>query len=247
MTTKAPGTKKFPNQSLKKAVENIAKIHIKYQQSSIPRASAAVCLGYSTLNGTSTKVVANLNSYGLLANQPGGEVQATDLAKDILFWESKEELAESLRKAANEPAVFKKLMSKFGPEVRATDALQRFLEKEGYSSNAATHATKSYVETYEFIDSNYTFDKGTEKDLKNVAESKADLSNREEQNPTDVPLASVSGEFKDWIRVELLGTQIRILTVGGVLDEAMQDMLVEHLKQKRELEKKYKGSMKESQ
>jgi len=97
-------------------------------------------LGYSTkggLSGTSGRIVSALRQYGLLDEQ-GGQYRVSDLAFRILHLpEDSEERAALIRKAALEPAIFKKLLNFYQGEIPSDTALRsQLVLHEGFNPDS---------------------------------------------------------------------------------------------------------------
>ena len=152
----------YPSMSLGDAVATIAKIEKTYRTAPVDRGEAAQLIGYSTLSGPAAKALADLASYGLLERAGKGETRVTDRAKSILYADSDEDRRESLKAAALEPSLFRKLTERFEAVIKdgmlPETGVVRYLERENFNPRAVRPAARAFLGTVEFLTSEGVID-----------------------------------------------------------------------------------------
>ena len=141
----------YPYIGLPAAIERVRKIYDKEHQGRMSKTVVAKHLGFGGLNGVSMSVVSALGKYGLLASIDD-DMQVSDDALSILVDPPEsEERAQALRRAALKPELFTELHKHFGGTVPSDVNLLAYLQKHGFTANAATLAAKSFRETMQLI------------------------------------------------------------------------------------------------
>ncbi len=145
---RSPG---YPNISLKEAIDLVDKIFEMSRQNIIDREAAAKDIGYAGLTGQSTKMLSNLAHFRLIEKAGKGGMRVSDTAVKILHPKSQLERMESLREAAYNPELFSEIHQQWPDGFVSENALRGYLMRSGFSSAAVQPATRSYMETYAFL------------------------------------------------------------------------------------------------
>jgi hypothetical protein len=141
----------YPYIGLPAAIERVRKVYDKEHQGRMSKLVVAKHLGFGGLNGISVSVISALGKYGLLANI-GDELQVSDDALTILVDPpDSEDHAQALRRAALKPELFTELHKHFGGTIPSDVNLLAYLQKHGFTANAAALAAKSFRETMQLI------------------------------------------------------------------------------------------------
>lgn len=141
----------YPYIGLPAAIERVRKIYDKEHQGRMSKTVVAKHLGFGGLNGISMSVISALGKYGLLATIDD-DMQVSDDALTILVDPSdSEDRAQAIRRAALKPELFTQLHKHFGGTVPSDVNLVAYLQKHGFTANAAALAAKSFRETMQLI------------------------------------------------------------------------------------------------
>jgi hypothetical protein len=152
----------YPYVGLPTAIERVRKIYDEEHQNRMSRMVVAKHLGFGGLNGISVSVISALAKYGLLA-VIDDDLQVSDDALTILVDPpDSEERAQAIRRAALKPELFTELNKYFGGTVPSDVNLLAYLQKHGFTSNAATLAAKSFRETMQLISGQPAAPRGTD-------------------------------------------------------------------------------------
>ncbi len=152
----------YPYIGLTAAIERVRKLYGEEHQNRMSRAVVAKHLGFGSLNGVSMSIISALSKYGLLASVDD-DLQVSDDALTILVDPpDSEERAQALRRAALKPELFSELNKHFGGTVPSDINLLAYLQKHGFTANAATLAAKSFRETMQLISGQATAPNGTD-------------------------------------------------------------------------------------
>lgn len=144
---------RYPNMSLRSAVESVGKIEKLYRSSPIDRLNAAKLIGYSALSGPANQALAALSAYGLLESSGKGEARVTERARDILHANSKEQRNARLFDAAMEPELFREIRERFvGMTIPPEDGVVTYLNRQGFNPNAVRPAAKAFLETMSYLE-----------------------------------------------------------------------------------------------
>lgn len=116
----------------------------------IDRESAVKHIGYSTLNGASSTVLASLKQYGLTVDSGKGMLRLTDVALDIVEPESDEAYRLALMVAAQAPDLFASLQERFSGKAPSESTLRAHLVRQGFTATAIKSIVPAYLDTHEF-------------------------------------------------------------------------------------------------
>lgn len=142
----------YPSLSLRKAIDGVAKIYEVYRTSPVDRLSAAKLIGFSTLSGPASSALGALRGYGLMEIAGKGTSIVTERAKKILFPEDESQRLECLIEAANSPPIFQEIRQTFADhDVPPKQGIISLLNRKELSTKAVKIATRSFIETAEFI------------------------------------------------------------------------------------------------
>ncbi len=143
---------RYPGTSLGQCIDYIEKIHKLERTNPIDREVAAQAMGYSGISGRSSKMLADLNQYGLLEKGSKNEVRVSKQAVEILHPESPRTKYEALRAAALEPELFQRISERF-PDGKPSEAsLRSYFVREEFTDAAIPSAIRAYTETMEFLE-----------------------------------------------------------------------------------------------
>jgi len=141
----------YPYIGLPTAIERVRKIYDKEHQGRMSKTVVAKHLGFGGLNGISMSVISALGKYGLLASIDD-DMQVSDDALTILVDPpDSEDRAQAIRRAALKPELFTELHKHFGGTIPSDVNLLAYLQKHGFTANAAALAAKSFRETMQLI------------------------------------------------------------------------------------------------
>ena len=142
----------YPSLSLRKAVDSVGKIYDVYRTSPVDRLAAAKLIGYSTLSGPASSALGSLRGYGLMEFAGKGTSAVTDRAKKILYPESDTQRLENLIEASETPPIFLEIKRTFTDhDVPPKQGIVGLLNRKELSTKAVKIATRSYIETAEFL------------------------------------------------------------------------------------------------
>lgn len=151
----------YPYIGLPAAIERVRKIHDKEHQNRMSRAVAAKHLGFGSLNGVSLSVISALGKYGLLASIDDDLQVTADALTILVDPPDSEERAQALRRAALKPDLFTELHKYFGGAVPSDINLTAYLQKHGFTANAAGLAARSFRETMQLVSGQTSLPRGT--------------------------------------------------------------------------------------
>jgi hypothetical protein len=141
----------YPYIGLPAAIERVKQIYEKEHQNRMSRNVVADHLGFGSLNGVSLSVISALSKYGLLATMDE-DLQVSDDALTILVDPpDSADRVQAIRRAALKPDLFSELHKHFGGTVPSDVNLLAYLQKNGFTANAAALAAKSFRETMQLI------------------------------------------------------------------------------------------------
>lgn len=140
----------YPSIDLAEAIEGVRKVYAKDYKNKIDKVVVARHLGYGGINGKSLGVISALSKFGLLDGR--GDLHVTDDAVTILV-DQKGSAArqQAIRRAALRPALFAQLNTHFGGTVPSAENLSAYLQKNGFTPQAAQLAAKSFRDTMQFV------------------------------------------------------------------------------------------------
>jgi hypothetical protein len=141
----------YPYIGLPAAIERVRKIYDKEHQGRMSKQVVAKHLGFGGLNGVSMSVISALGKYGLLASIDDDLQVSNDALSILVDPPESEERAQAIRRAALKPELFTELNKHFGGTVPSDVNLSAYLQKHGFTANAATLAAKSFRETMQLI------------------------------------------------------------------------------------------------
>ena len=140
----------YPLIALDDAVEGARKVYKADYKNKVDKAVVAKHLGYGGLNGKSLGVISALLKYGLLDGR--GELRVTDDAVVILVDQKPSQARQqAIRRAALRPALFAQLNTHFGGTMPSAENLSAYLQKNGFTPQAAGSASKSFRDTMAFV------------------------------------------------------------------------------------------------
>ncbi len=144
-----PG-KRGPNYPAFGLGEAILKAQKLYEQDGTARTAPDVAIqawGYTTLNGTSLRVIAALRQYGLLESAEDA-IKLSDRALAIIL--ASPDKAKAIHEAANAPAVFGLIKQEFSDGLPSDAAIvSTLVRKYGFQASAAGRCVASFRETIE--------------------------------------------------------------------------------------------------
>jgi hypothetical protein len=140
----------YPSIDLAEAIEGVRKVYAKDYKNKIDKGVVARHMGYGSINGKSLGVISALSKFGLLDGR--GDLHVTDDAVTILV-DPKASSArqQAIRRSALRPALFAQLHTHFGGTVPSAENLSAYLQKNGFTPQAAQLAAKSFRDTMQFV------------------------------------------------------------------------------------------------
>jgi len=142
----------YPSMALRDAIDAVRKIEALYRSAPVDRADAAKLIGYSSLSGPANKALAALASYGLVERAGKGMMRVTSRARAILHANHDDERIENLRAAGLEPTLFREVMEFFEGVMPPEEGVVRYLNRQGFNSNAIRPAAKAFLETARYLE-----------------------------------------------------------------------------------------------
>ncbi|MGH6955427.1 MAG: hypothetical protein ACREEW_02030 [Caulobacteraceae bacterium] len=190
--TKSP---KYPNFSLRTALNQAEKIFKADRRNTIAREVAVKHMGYGGLSGASEKALGTLVQYGLTQNKGKGEIAITQLTVDILHPDGPQQRRESLARAAFSPPLFKALKDRF-PDGVSDEALRSYLVRESFLDRAISPVISAFNETCAFLKQEGAFESDGEAES---AGPNSDLSSGwEGDEPSTAHGGARVGDFIQW-------------------------------------------------
>lgn len=141
----------YPNIPLEESLDSTDKLFAKIGRSAVNRETAAIALGYASLNGSANKALAALNAYGLMNRGKNGHVSLSDTAIKIIRPVSEESQKLLMKQAALKPKAFADIAEKYGE--LDEQILSRSLLHDGFTEEGATKAARIYKENEALVGS----------------------------------------------------------------------------------------------
>jgi hypothetical protein len=141
----------YPAISLKEAIEKVRAVYDNDYQNPISRSVVAKHMGYNGLNGKSLGVLSAVGKFGLLEGR-GDETRVSDLAVRIIAHPTgTPERAEAITEAAGNPELFAELDARYPNGKASEQAIRSYLLTQKFIKPAADAATRTYLETKDFV------------------------------------------------------------------------------------------------
>ena len=143
---------RYPAIGLRDAVDKIEKIFNEKHRSAMTSEIAAQHLGYAGLTGASLPVISALRKYGFLEGR-GDKIRVSNNAVTIIAdrdAKDQSERIEALKKSLTNDDLFSDLFQQFGEHVSEKN-ITATLIKNGFTRDAATKASRSYLESIAFV------------------------------------------------------------------------------------------------
>ena len=197
----------YPSLSLPEALDRIKIIFGKEQHLAAPKDVVAKHLGFSGLNGGSTRVISSLLKYGLLDEVSGDKVRVSSLARSILHPTKESERVSALKDAALRPALFQDISAEWQGGEPSDINLRSYLLNKNFAVDALDRVIQSYRDTIELVTSaaaNYNSEELEDKsppmtDIENLPMKPVPGIGQPPQ-PTQSAIQLPSGEpYKLWI------------------------------------------------
>ena len=195
----------YPDVSLPKALEVVAKLHEAIRSNAVDRDAAVRDMGYSGMTGASGKMLANLLHFGLVEKASKGTVRVTPLAVDILHPPHGADTTAALHRAGFSPAVFQRFRRDFPDGVPSANALRSYMIRAAFNDVAIEPATASYLETCAFLQKENAYEShGAQLPPPVDSDEIEDLDGAEDMEAaTDEPRKSAPLPVKDGVRAGL--------------------------------------------
>lgn len=220
----------YPSMSLSEAIEAVSVVYSKERRSRFPRASLALHLGYSGLNGRALAKIGALRAYGLIEGKEDAlSVSSTAIAL-LEAPKTSEDYIEALHIAYNAPPLFGRILSEHGDETPSPQTLRWWLSKQGYVGEAADKALKVYLASAELVNSVDRACKGdATEEHEEIAEKPLERTSKKLMTPPliyEKPAGSPYGG-KHGEQMELaMGVQERVLQSGMLSKQASYRVIV---------------------
>lgn len=150
----------YPYVGLPAAIERVRKLYDKEHQNRMSRTVVAQHLGFGGLNGIAMSVISALSKYGLLANIDDDLQVSNDALTILVDPADSEERTQALRRSALKPDLFSEVHKHFGGQIPSDINLLAYLQKHGFTANAAALAAKSFRETMQLISGQVALPRG---------------------------------------------------------------------------------------
>ena len=140
----------YPIVGLDDAITGVQKVYKADYRNKVDKAVVAKHLGYGGINGKSLSVISTLSKFGLIEGR--GDLRVTDDAVTIIV-DAKSSVTrqQAIRRAALRPALFAQLNTHFGGTMPSAENLSAYLQKNGFTPQAAHAAGKSFRDTMQFV------------------------------------------------------------------------------------------------
>jgi len=129
----------------------VRKIYEKDHRNRMSREVVAKHLGYGSLNGVSLSVLSALTKFGLLESIDNDLQVSADAVTMLVDTPGSPDRIAAIRRASFKPDLFMDLNKYFGAQLPSEDNLLAYLQKQGFTRNAALIASRSYRETMELV------------------------------------------------------------------------------------------------
>ena len=216
-----------PSCTLEVALDKVRAVKSVYGRASVDGDALSKAMGYSPRSGPALQMLASLTGYDLLESGDGkGERRVSDLAVQILHYESREELARAARQAALNPPAFKMIAEKFGDHIPHEDGIVSFMCRNRFTENSAKKAAKAFIDSMTFVASlednerSASGDESVHTVQASTADGAADATER------SAPMLSQQGEFKEIVRGSVSGgNAFRLFGRADFTAEQLQDIM----------------------
>ena len=143
----------YPNMSLERAIQAVAKIESKYRLSPVDRTDGAKLIGFGSLSGPANQALAALASYGLVERAGKGEMRVTPRAKAILHSDNAREKQEAIKAAGLEPQLYRDLRERFnGVAIPPEEGVISYLHRQNFAASAVRPAAKAFLQTLSYLE-----------------------------------------------------------------------------------------------
>lgn len=139
----------YPGIPLDKAVEATKQLRDNLGNGPYSRESAATALGYKGVSGASTQKISACVHFGLLTRS-GNTYSQSDLADGIYRSLDDEERDESIRIAAQRPALYQKLVGEFSGKALPKMLDNILVRNHGITERVAKEAATIFTQTMEY-------------------------------------------------------------------------------------------------
>ena len=140
----------YPALSLPEALNATAKVFERENRHQAAKDVVVIAMGYGGVNGASLGSLSALLKYGLL-ERFGENYRVSDRAMAILHFETPQERADAIRRAAHEPALFAEMLKDFPGSIPSDDNLRSYLVRRGFNPTALGGVIKAFRETMDFV------------------------------------------------------------------------------------------------
>lgn len=151
MTEKRMRSPRYPSTQLGDAIDIIEKMFNQSRTHPLGRDVAVQAMGYSGMTGRSAKVLSDLSQFGLLEKAGTSEVRVSELAVSILHPDDDRERYDAIKRAAENPELFRELGERFSGGAVSGPTLRSYLLKRGFTDAALNAAIRAYEGTREFV------------------------------------------------------------------------------------------------
>lgn len=140
----------YPAISLPEAVSKVRQLYNAEHRNRLSREAIAGVLGYGGLTGSSQPIISALNKYGLIEGR-GDSIRVSDDAIAILVdRKGSPERVAAVKRCASSPKIFADLEKQY-EQTPSEDTARIYLEKRGFTPDAAQRAAVNYRDTQEFV------------------------------------------------------------------------------------------------
>lgn len=224
----------FPVFGLPTALELAGKIYEKEKRAEVSPEIAAKHLGYSTMSGRARRVLSALKAYGLLSEQPNGQLKISEQGMLVMvFREGAPEREAALREMALRPPIFQKLLQRFGADLPSDDNLRaRLITEYNFLEDGANTLIRAFRESIPFTKlGNENSDEGTGPSSPASPTTGSDQPHSPVPAPIATPLApQVERAPAHWKTVFPVGKGITVeIHASAPLKAKHYDLLIKHV------------------
>ena len=216
---------RYPSHSLDEAIEYVSRIYVGVHRSPIDPDTAYKLMGFAGKSGASATALGSIRQYGLIEGS-GDNTKVSNLALSILEPESLYEKAQSIERAAFEPAVFNSTRDRFGGKIPPSDEpIRAYLIRElGFSKSGVDDCIRALRGTISLLPQVL--------DADNLEEEKDVEVNSPEDEPTTTSLESAplaSGPNSQYFRIPVSRECVAEITFKGALSAEAIERLIQHI------------------
>jgi hypothetical protein len=141
---------KIPGVNLQSAIDLLRRVRDGVGVGRASRETIAQALGYSSLNGSSKRAIAALGHFGLMERAGSSALRVSDLGSRILVPRDEQEQREAIAEAAQQPALYQKLFSRYGGHGLPALLPNILVRDFGVLASSSEEIVRTFRESVEF-------------------------------------------------------------------------------------------------